>query len=543
MRQFIVYALTIFGLLSLEAADACTPSTYCVDQTVDQLPADPNVVDCPVDGSCTGRCSLREAILRLNAGCGGTIQIQAGTYAMSGSAADRGEDSAAIGDFDIDDDIEIQGAGASRTIIDGGGIDRVFDVQRGMRLHVKDITIRNGEADGHGGGIQALGDLVIENSAITGNSTNFNGGGIALSASVTVILRNSLVSSNDSLGGGGGLGVFGTGGTMILENSTISGNRADGPGGGVTSNVSLRFYNVTVTGNSADDDRSGGPNEDGGGIYFGGGSFETHNSIIAGNSDAGGANYPDCATAGGSYHASSDYNIVGKLDGCPGFFGRTGDQSGSIASPLNTGLSALGNHGGETPTHSLLSGSPAINQGDPVGCKDNGGSDFTADQRGFARPVGGRCDVGAYENGICGDGATDAGESCDDANASNADACLVTCEAASCGDGFVETGVEACDDGNADDSDACLSTCVSSTCGDGIVQSGVEECDDRAGNSDSSADTCRTDCTNPRCGDGVVDSGEECDDANTADGDGCSATCESESAGTTGGSGGCSLIR
>jgi len=517
MRQFIVYALTIFGLISAQIADACSPSTYCADQTVDQLPADPNAMDCPVDGSCTGRCSLREAILRLNTGCGGTINIQPGTYAMGGTVADRGEDSAAVGDFDINDDIEIQGAGASSTIIDGGGIDRLFDVQSGAgnRLTIKDVTIRNGAADQHGGGIKAFADLIIEDSIVSGNSSGFNGGGIALTNPATVILRNSLVSDNESLVSGGGLGSFGMSGSIVIENSTISGNRTDGPGGGVSTSGPLRFYNVTITGNRADDDRSGDLGDDGGGFFMGGGVLESHNSIIANNVDAGGINIPDCAIAGATYDVASDYNILGTSDGCSTFFGHAGDQTGSIASPLNAGLSSLGDHGGETPTHSLLSGSPAINHGDPAGCKDDGGSDFTADQRGFARPVAGRCDVGAYENGIC-------------------------------GDGFVEMGVEACDDGNADDSDACLSTCVSSTCGDGVVQSGVEECDDRAGNSDSSADACRTDCTNPRCGDGVVDTGEECDDANAIDGDGCSAACESESAGTTGGtggSGGCSLIR
>jgi cysteine-rich repeat protein len=69
-------------------------------------------------------------------------------------------------------------------------------------------------------------------------------------------------------------------------------------------------------------------------------------------------------------------------------------------------------------------------------------------------------------------------EACDDGNADDTDACLGTCVAAVCGDGFVQAGVEACDDGNADDTDACLNTCTMAICGDGFVHAGAESCDD-----------------------------------------------------------------
>ena len=53
--------------------------------------------------------------------------------------------------------------------------------------------------------------------------------------------------------------------------------------------------------------------------------------------------------------------------------------------------------------------------------------------------------------------------------------------AACCGDGLQDRG-EACDDHNADDSDACLSTCVNASCGDGFIRTGVEACDDGTDN-------------------------------------------------------------
>ena len=64
------------------------------------------------------------------------------------------------------------------------------------------------------------------------------------------------------------------------------------------------------------------------------------------------------------------------------------------------------------------------------------------------------------------------------------------CSAASCGDGFVQAGVEDCDDSNTEDGDLCASSCTVATCGDGVLQSD-EECDD--GNVVAS-DGCSADC-------------------------------------------------
>jgi cysteine-rich repeat protein len=98
-----------------------------------------------------------------------------------------------------------------------------------------------------------------------------------------------------------------------------------------------------------------------------------------------------------------------------------------------------------------------------------------------------------------------------------------------CGNGVTESGEE-CDDANTSNTDACLNTCQAARCGDGVVQTGVEQCDLGAGNADSPNAACRTDCRLPRCGDGVADDlrGEQCDDGNTTPNDGCSTTCSFE---------------
>lgn len=95
----------------------------------------------------------------------------------------------------------------------------------------------------------------------------------------------------------------------------------------------------------------------------------------------------------------------------------------------------------------------------------------------------------------CGDGVIDSGEECDDGDndaeygeARCASGCVL---APRCGDG-IENGPEECDDGNGSDSDACLTSCMAATCGDGFVHVGVEACDD--GNT-SAGDGCAADCT------------------------------------------------
>jgi len=58
------------------------------------------------------------------------------------------------------------------------------------------------------------------------------------------------------------------------------------------------------------------------------------------------------------------------------------------------------NNGGTTATHKLMDGSPAVDHGSPAVPGSGNGACEATDQNGTTRPVGTRCDIGAYEGGL-----------------------------------------------------------------------------------------------------------------------------------------------
>ncbi len=382
--------------------------------------------------------------------------------------------------------------------------------------------------------------LTITNSTISNNSASGSGGGGLYNggSSSSITITGSTISGNSSTGtslGGGGILNDAGASTIIIANSTLSGNWTNVHGGGLLHKSGTAYLNnVTIAGNGADhDNNSGGA---GGGLMNYGATVYLKNTLIADNNNNLG-NEPDCS----GILTTDGYNLIEtNSDGC--YISSTGSMSDSLATGDVTGqapqLAALADEGGDTEVMALQAGSPAIDAGDPSGCKDKDGGSLGTDQRGETRPTDGnangtlRCDIGAFEYTTCGDLVVQTDEECDDGfgnSDTTANACRTDCTNPSCGDGVTDTG-EGCDDGNTSNTDACWNTCISATCGDGTLQSGVEECDDGNGNSNTAANACRTSCLNAYCGDGIIDTDEECDDGNTAFGDGCSETCQTEEA-------------
>src|SRR5216117_3472105 len=103
-----------------------------------------------------------------------------------------------MGDLDITNDLTINGAGASTTIIDGNNLDRIFHIDpvpTGITVTISGVTIQNGatavisfvSADGGGillgstatiGCCPRSGSLTLIDSVVKNNTTPRDGGGI-----------------------------------------------------------------------------------------------------------------------------------------------------------------------------------------------------------------------------------------------------------------------------------------------------------------------------------------------------------------------------
>jgi len=308
----------------------------------------PTNIICPSGGtvsttvdSTTGD-SLRACVIWANFTDGtNTVTVPAGTYLLTIDNI-TGENEAATGDLDITDDIVINGNAAAATVIDADLIDRVFDIL-GASATFTDLTIKGGSVTSDGGGIavDATGSLTMSTSTVSGNTTTLNGGGIATA-----------------------------GGAVGLTNVTLSGNTAAN-GGGLDCTGACTLTNVTVTANTA-------PTAGDGVRQTGAGTITFLNTIV-GNNLSGGVT--ECA--GSAANLISTSNNLSSDASCD--FTSAGDQVST--DPL---LGALADNGGPTFTHHLLSSSTAVDGGTNTGCQ-------ASDQRGYARPLGTSCDIGAYE--------------------------------------------------------------------------------------------------------------------------------------------------
>jgi len=293
--------------------------------------------------------------------------------------------------------------------------------------------ITGSSIDGSGAGAYVAGQLVFDGGTIadnvTSDATSFGGGVFNEGGRVT--LRRAAIVRNTAADGGG----IANRGTLQAENVTLSGNRAtrgaglrNAAGASTLANVTIadnvlevRVVEPTETPEPTDEPeptadpkqvsstrplppaRRVGPvdvaasrrqrpsQQDPGGA--GGavhaspeGSVTIRNSIIGPSIDVG-----SCA----GRLTSDGYNLdAGNTCG----LGGSGDRSG-----VDLRLSGLV-EGGGTWSHGLVKGSPAIDGGNPGGCRGVDGAVLAADQRGRPRPVDGdgdgnaRCDVGAIES-------------------------------------------------------------------------------------------------------------------------------------------------
>ena len=323
----------------------------------------------------------------LNVGSGKltiTDSVVSGNFAAFGGAGIYNSDT---GDITI----------INSTVSDNGAGTCCAGIYNEAKITITDSVISGNRSVDPGGGIYNHGEITLLNSTVSDNEVAFfEGGGIYNSDTGDVTIINSTVSGNQAaLAGGGIYNAF----EIKLINSTISGNQANGSGGGIYNDGTgtLEARNATIVSNTANADAVG-LSSNGGGIKNNGGTVNLFNTILALNIhviESGGfltAVNDDC---NGSLNQLK-YSLLTTTTGC------TITNVNSITEQ-NPKLDPLADNGGPTETHALNAGSPAIDAGDPDGCKDAEGNNLTTDQRGEIRPFDGDsdgsavCDMGAYE--------------------------------------------------------------------------------------------------------------------------------------------------
>src|SRR5262249_1802709 len=241
-ETFMKHTRILFLIALLAAAAVGLPSIRGATITV-------------VNTNDSGAGSLRQAIA--DAHDGDTIEFGVtGTITLT------------TGELIVQKSITINGPGSDNLAVDGNHASRVFHVRGGVTATISGLTITNGSASGNsGGGIDNdHSTLTVSDCTLSGNSSDFHGGGISndgfrsdvFGGIAALTVTNSTLSGN-SAGVGGGIyndGYFGSA-TLTISNTTLSGNSANVLGGGGISNygvsgsTTLTVTNSTLSGNSA----------------------------------------------------------------------------------------------------------------------------------------------------------------------------------------------------------------------------------------------------------------------------------------------------
>jgi hypothetical protein len=262
-----------------------------------------------LSGPGMNQVTLRSAIQAANLtppGSSNTINLQApGPYLIQIPGAN--EDANQTGDFDIaanvGGDLTITNTSGSPVTVDGGGLDRVFDINPTFnfmgtiptaalfKVTFQGFTIQNGKAvspnpatnpgAGSGGGIRSVGpaSVTLNNMTLTNNTSTNDGAGISMENAVstpwTLTILSSVISNNKAGDAGGGVETDGHG-TVVITDSQIFSNTSVNQGGGVwldaiqngtvQESATASFTAVAISGNFSMTADQGGTANVGGGI-------------------------------------------------------------------------------------------------------------------------------------------------------------------------------------------------------------------------------------------------------------------------------------
>jgi CSLREA domain-containing protein len=332
LKKVFILSLLIFIVFTFSTIHqkiAVSALSFTVNSTLDINDINPG------DGICetqpgNGVCTLRAAISEANTTpVSDTITLPAGTFAIALTGTN--ENTNQSGDFDISQPLIIQGAGQSQTIIDGGGIDRIFDVNpqnnttnvisssfsnltlqngsitvplepivyspridagsaiRGIRSNVtvERVTFQNNSSIAEGALAVAFSTIEVSNSRFNGNTAT-TGGGISLLYPGISNITNTVFTNNIVTGSGGAFAFIGNGTNSVRINSSIVENNTAQNGGGIyhceipgtgglinSIDDSLYITDTLISNNTA--------SNNGGGIQSCGGHLQLLRSLVENN--------------------------------------------------------------------------------------------------------------------------------------------------------------------------------------------------------------------------------------------------------------------
>jgi len=328
------------------------------------------------DSVCDSDCTLREAIAAAAAAAGNDDLIRFSslfdtpqTIRLGGSA------------LVISESMTIQGPGADLLTISGNGASSVFSALDGS-ITLSGLTVRDGYTAGDGGGIYSqTAQLNLRNVAVVGNRAGGDAAGVFMFTG-----RNQFTgctfSDNESAGKGSAIMQYtDSSASLKLVNTTISGNRSNSTGAVSVISINstqadLEIVNSTIANNSGNGGGGVAAATQGGVNAIA--NVSLRNTILANNSA------PNIATedfGGGPMTITSlGFNLADEDTG--GYFGQASDKVG-----VDPRLGPLTNNGGQTESHALMGGSPALDAGERSG--------YQRDQRGQLRAFDAPADTAA----------------------------------------------------------------------------------------------------------------------------------------------------
>lgn len=401
-----------------------------------------------------GALVMRDSVVRDNVvavdaeglGGGGVYLSAGGALVLSGTVvADNATDGRGGGLFlsapaDPATPITLGGLDVRGNTAQAGG-----GIFAGASLILDDSLVTDNAASGGpafaatGGGIHALGDVLVSGVTLIGNRATGGGesgaGGILSVGGDVSVSGGALVDNRVEAGSTGDAGGGILGGAVTLSGTTLADNAVQGGQGRAGSAVLARENMDIVASTISDNLHAGGAGQAAGAVFIAGtgastmvnGTFSGNrgeagaairlaapgatlsvlNGTITGNHGDGGghagirtagavtlantivfSNDLDCIAGAGGSFLSNGHNLDGD--------GSCGLAAGSDQPRSDPFLGPLAGNGGPSLTHALLAGSPAIDAGDDDLCPDE-------DQRGAARPDDGNldgtavCDIGAIE--------------------------------------------------------------------------------------------------------------------------------------------------